>query len=107
MLLPPSYLGPESSSSGPLPPVASSQPSRTGKYKNLAIIGAIISVLGYVLMILYWNGHTNWFEALYPVSTGFGASFVFQSNFIALTAAVAKEEVAMATGSLVSLLVLL
>ena len=54
-------------------------------------------------MILRWTGHINWFESLYPVPASFGAWFVYSSNFIALTAAVAKDEVAIATGALVSL----
>lgn len=40
---------------------------RTGKYKSLLLGGTAISAAGYALIVLRWNGNTNWLESLYVI----------------------------------------
>jgi len=45
--------------------------SRTGRYKLLSILGAILASLSYTLILARWHRHTSFLESLYTVPGGF------------------------------------
>lgn len=73
---------------------------RTGRYKALAILASMSASLSYGLLILRWHGKTGWWESLDIVPGGFGTGMTISAAFIALTAAVSKTDIAIATGGL-------
>jgi len=73
---------------------------RTGRYKLIAIIGAIASSTSYTLMILRWHGHTSFLESLYIVPGGFGNGIALSAMFVALTAGIEHCEMAIGSSGL-------
>ncbi|KAK0713926.1 major facilitator superfamily domain-containing protein [Lasiosphaeria miniovina] len=62
--------------------------NRSGKYKFLVIFAVACSSCGYLLLMLTWHGHTNWFESLYIMPGGFGTGIAQSAVFISLQAVV-------------------
>lgn len=65
---------------------------RNGKYKLPTIISGLSQILAYTLLILRWQGHTNFWESLYVFGGGFGLGASYSALFIALAASVTEEE---------------
>jgi len=70
---------------------------KTGRYKALLILAGLIASISYVLLYFFWNGHTSSWESLYIFPGGIGTGIASASAFIAMTALLAPEEMAMAT----------
>jgi MFS family permease len=73
---------------------------RTGRYKALIILATICSSASYFLLILRWDGHTNWLESLYIVPGGFGSGIVQSALFISIQAAIDPAYAAVAASNL-------
>jgi predicted MFS family arabinose efflux permease len=73
---------------------------RTGRYKALIILATICSSSAYLLLILRWDGHTNWVESLYILPGGFGTGIVQSALFISIQAAIDPAHAAVATSNL-------
>ncbi|KAI5927578.1 major facilitator superfamily domain-containing protein [Camillea tinctor] len=73
---------------------------RTGRYKSLLVSAGIVSSIAYVLLILRWNGHTNWLESLYIIPGGFGNGISGTAVFIALQASIDPSDKAVAASGL-------
>jgi len=73
---------------------------RTGRYKLIAVIGALSSSTAYLLMMLRWHGHTSFLESLYIIPGGFGNGIALSASFISLTAGVEPCQVAIASSGL-------
>ncbi|GAB1210348.1 hypothetical protein APSETT445_009139 [Aspergillus pseudonomiae] len=71
---------------------------RTGRYKTLLVIGGLIAAITHVLMLIRWNGHTNIGESLYIIPGGIGTGIASASAFVAMTALLEPQDMAMATG---------
>ncbi|KFY33322.1 hypothetical protein V494_07735 [Pseudogymnoascus sp. VKM F-4513 (FW-928)] len=72
---------------------------RTGRYKALLTIASACASVSYLLLILRWHGHTNWLESLYVVPGGFGSGMLNSAAFVALTATIDRDQVAMAAST--------
>lgn len=73
---------------------------RTGRYKNLIVLATLLSCASYVLLIVRWHGKISAWEVLETFPGGFGMGVVGSGIFIALTAALEQEHIAMATGGM-------
>ncbi|KFY08941.1 hypothetical protein V492_05752 [Pseudogymnoascus sp. VKM F-4246] len=72
---------------------------KTGRYKALLTIASACASVSYLLLILRWHGHTNWLESLYVVPGGFGSGMLNSAAFVALTATIDRDQVAMAAST--------
>ena len=70
---------------------------KTGRYKVLLILAGLVASISYVLLYFFWNGHTSSWESFYIFPGGIGTGIASASAFIAMTALLAPEEMAMAT----------
>ncbi|KAJ5248600.1 hypothetical protein N7468_000051 [Penicillium chermesinum] len=77
---------------------------KTGSYRTLLVLAGLIASVTYVLLYFRWNGHTGFWESLYIIPGGMGTGMASASAFIAMTAALAPGEVAMATAGYMLLL---
>ncbi|KAF1849201.1 MFS general substrate transporter [Cucurbitaria berberidis CBS 394.84] len=73
---------------------------RTGRYKALILVATIVAATGYLLLILRWHGHTNWFESLYIFPGGFGMGIVLSALFISVQVSIPPAFIAIATSTL-------
>ncbi|KAI1491860.1 major facilitator superfamily domain-containing protein [Biscogniauxia mediterranea] len=73
---------------------------RTGRYKSPVVLAGMVSCLSYGLMILRWNGHTNWLESLYITPGGFGTGVSGTAVFIALQSSIDPSDKAVAASGL-------
>ncbi|KAE8370217.1 major facilitator superfamily domain-containing protein [Aspergillus caelatus] len=71
---------------------------RTGRYKALLVVGGLVAAITHVLMLIRWNGHTNFGESLYIIPGGIGTGIASASAFVAMTALLEPQNMAMATG---------
>ncbi|OBT43074.1 hypothetical protein VE00_05542 [Pseudogymnoascus sp. WSF 3629] len=72
---------------------------KTGRYKALLTTASACASISYLLLILRWHGHTNWLESLYVVPGGFGSGMLNSAAFVALTATIDRDQVAMAAST--------
>ncbi|KAF8867335.1 MFS general substrate transporter [Acephala macrosclerotiorum] len=70
---------------------------RTGRYKVLILLASVSACTAYITIILRWHGATYAWEALEIAPGGFGSGVATTSTFIALTAAMSHENMAVAT----------
>lgn len=70
---------------------------KTGRYKMLLTLAGLIASVSYALLYLLWDGHTGFWESLYIIPGGLGTGIASASAFIAMTAILPPEEMAMAT----------
>jgi predicted MFS family arabinose efflux permease len=70
---------------------------RTGHYKALLIAAGLVASVSYILLFLRWEGSTGFWESLYILPGGIGTGIASASAFVAMTALLPPEEVAMAT----------
>lgn len=70
---------------------------RTGHFKILLVLAGMIAAVSYGLLYLRWNGDTGFWESLFIFPGGFGTGVASASAFVAMTAMLPAEEVAMAT----------
>ena len=70
---------------------------RTGHYKSLLIAAGLVASISYILLFLRWEGNTGFWESLYILPSGLGTGIASASAFVAMTALLPAEEVAMAT----------
>lgn len=73
---------------------------RTGTYKALTLVGLIISTIGYILLSIYWHGHTNLWESFYIAPGAFGTGIIGSSLFVYLAAGVDESQMAIASTGL-------
>jgi MFS family permease len=73
---------------------------RTGKYKTLIVLATLVSCTSYVLLIVRWHGKISAWEVLETLPGGFGMGVVGSGIFIALTASLEQQHIAMATGGM-------
>ncbi|EEU37711.1 uncharacterized protein NECHADRAFT_53466 [Fusarium vanettenii 77-13-4] len=73
---------------------------RTGNHRALLITGTLLSIFGYLLIILRWRGNTGWLGSLYILLSGFGTGFVQSAVFISLQSAVEKTKLTAAISCL-------
>ncbi|KAH8891799.1 MFS general substrate transporter [Thozetella sp. PMI_491] len=74
--------------------------NRSGRYKWLVFFATFCACVSYGLLMLRWDGDTNWWESLYIMPGGFGTSIVGSSIFIAVQASVEKRHVAAAVSTI-------
>ena len=55
------------------------------------MLATIVAAICYTLLILRWQGNTNFWESLYIIPGGFGTGMAEASVFIGLTASVKAE----------------
>ena len=70
---------------------------RTGQYKILLVVASLVASISYVLLYFRWNGNTGLWESLYIIPGGLGTGIASASAFVAMTASLPAEEIAMAT----------
>jgi hypothetical protein len=70
---------------------------RTGYYKNLLVLASLIASISYVLLYFRWNGDTGFWESLDIIPGGVGTGIASAAAFVAMTASLPAEEIAMAT----------
>lgn len=70
---------------------------RTGHFKILLVAAGLVASTSYGLLYLRWDGHTGFWESLFILPGGLGTGIASASAFIAMTAMLPAEEVAMAT----------
>jgi predicted MFS family arabinose efflux permease len=70
---------------------------RTGYYKILLVLASLIASLSYVLLYFRWNGSTGFWESFDIIPGGLGTGIASAAAFVAMTASLPAEEVAMAT----------
>lgn len=70
---------------------------RTGQYKILLVIAGIVASLSYLLLYIYWDGHTGFWQSLFILPGGLGTGIAAASSFIAMSSMLPPEEMAMAT----------
>lgn len=75
-------------------------PNRTGSYKALTLVGLVISTIGYILLSIYWHGHTNLWESFYIAPGAFGTGIISSSLFVYLAAGVDESQMAIASTGL-------
>ncbi|KAI0020297.1 MFS general substrate transporter [Xylariomycetidae sp. FL0641] len=61
---------------------------RTGRYKLLILAASTSASVSYLLLILRWQGHTNWWESLYIFLGGLGSGMSSSAIFVSLNAVV-------------------
>ncbi|KAJ5583763.1 hypothetical protein N7535_002383 [Penicillium sp. DV-2018c] len=70
---------------------------RTGQFKSLLVVAGLVASISYILLYLLWNGNTGFRESLYILPGGSGTGIAAASSFIAMSAMLPPEEIAMAT----------
>lgn len=68
--------------------------SKTGRYKALTICASAAACVGYVLVLVFWRGNTQWPQILYIFLGGFGSGVIQSTTFIHLVANLAAKEIA-------------
>ncbi|KAE8395859.1 major facilitator superfamily domain-containing protein [Aspergillus alliaceus] len=71
---------------------------RTGRYKTLLVGGGLVAAVTHVLLFTQWDGRTNFWESLYIIPGGMGTGIASASAFVAMTALLEPQDMAMATG---------
>lgn len=78
-----------------LPPAVISRmsnPSRTGRYKPVLLIGSLTSFFSNFLLFLTWHGDTTPWEALYIFPSGFGTGIAQTAVFASIQASIEKRQ---------------
>ncbi|KAJ5772753.1 hypothetical protein N7457_007649 [Penicillium paradoxum] len=70
---------------------------RTGQFKILLVIAGLVASLSYLLLYLYWEGKTGFWQSLFILPGGLGTGISAASSFIAMSSMLPPEEMAMAT----------
>ena len=70
---------------------------KTGRYKKLILLASLIACTAYITIILRWRGTIHGWEALEISPGGFGSGVTTTSTFIALTADMSHENMAVVT----------
>lgn len=70
---------------------------RTGQFKILLVLAGLVASISYFLLYLRWNGDTKLWESLFIFPGGLGTGIASASSFIAMSAMLPPEEIAMAT----------
>jgi MFS family permease len=73
---------------------------KTGLYKNITLFGVGSGILCYTLLIIRWHGNINPWESLEVIPGGFGTGVMMAATFIALTANISHENMAVATSGM-------
>ena len=71
--------------------------SRTGRYKKLVLLASVSACTAYITIIMRWHGNIHGWEALEIAPGGFASGVTTTSTFIALTADMPHENVAIVT----------
>ncbi|KAJ5715646.1 Major facilitator superfamily domain general substrate transporter [Penicillium malachiteum] len=77
---------------------------KTGCYKPLLVAAGLIAAVSYALLYLKWDGQTGFWDSFYIIPGGFGTGIASAAAFIAMTATLPAEEVAMATAGYMMLI---
>ncbi|KAJ5609852.1 Major facilitator superfamily domain general substrate transporter [Penicillium herquei] len=77
---------------------------KTGCYKPLLVAAGLVAAISYALLYLKWDGQTGFWESFYIIPGGFGTGMASAAAFIAMTATLPSEEVAMATAGYMMLI---
>ncbi|KPM43229.1 hypothetical protein AK830_g3345 [Neonectria ditissima] len=72
--------------------------NNTGRFKPLTQISGLVASLGYVLLMLFWNGSTNRWEAWYIFPSGFGTGMLQAAIFVSMAAGLDASDIGVATG---------
>lgn len=70
---------------------------RTGQFKILLVVAGLVAGISYLLLYLRWDGHSGFWESLFILPGGLGTGIASASSFIAMSAMLPAEEIAMAT----------
>jgi fluoride ion exporter CrcB/FEX len=70
---------------------------KTGRYKKLILLASLVACTAYITIILRWRGAIYGWEALEISPGGFGSGVTTTSTFIALTADMSHENMAVVT----------
>ncbi|KAI0440589.1 major facilitator superfamily transporter [Xylaria telfairii] len=73
---------------------------RTGNYKAVILGSSLFASIGYLLLVIRWFGHTNWWESMYIVLGGFGAGMSGSAVFVSLNAVVEPAHKAVVTSGI-------
>ncbi|KAF3016166.1 hypothetical protein E8E14_009600 [Neopestalotiopsis sp. 37M] len=73
---------------------------KTGRYKALIMFATAAGMLCYLLLILRWQGHTNWAESMYIIPGGLGTGMAQTAVFVALQASISPRDRSSATSAL-------
>ncbi|KAJ5691680.1 Major facilitator superfamily domain general substrate transporter [Penicillium malachiteum] len=77
---------------------------KTGCFKPLLVAAGLVAAISYALLYLKWDGQTGFWESFYIIPGGFGTGMASAAAFIAMTATLPSEEVAMATAGYMMLI---
>ncbi|KAJ9492399.1 hypothetical protein VN97_g827 [Penicillium thymicola] len=69
----------------------------TGQFKILLVLAGLVAGISYLLLYLRWDGHTGFWQSLFILPGGLGTGIAGASSFIAMSAMLPAEEIAMAT----------
>ncbi|KAJ5589585.1 hypothetical protein N7537_012263 [Penicillium hordei] len=70
---------------------------RTGQFKILLVLAGLVAGISYLLLYLRWDGHSGFWQSLFILPGGLGTGIAGASSFIAMSAMLPAEEIAMAT----------
>jgi MFS family permease len=70
---------------------------KAGRYKKLIVLASLIACTAYITIIVGWRGTIYGWEALEISPGGFGSGVTTTSTFIALTADMSHENMAVVT----------
>ncbi|KAF4540782.1 uncharacterized protein LTHEOB_724 [Lasiodiplodia theobromae] len=74
---------------------------RHGNYKAIITLGTTCTSVGYLLMLMRWNGSTGFWESLYIVPGEFGTGAASSALFIALSASLLQPLRAIGSSSII------
>lgn len=69
----------------------------TGQFKMLLVLAGLVAGISYLLLYLRWDGHSGFWQSLFILPGGLGTGIAGASSFIAMSAMLPAEEIAMAT----------
>ncbi|KOS42171.1 hypothetical protein ACN38_g6935 [Penicillium nordicum] len=69
----------------------------TGQFKILLVLAGLVAGISYLLLYLRWDGHSGFWQSLFILPGGLGTGIAGASSFIAMSAMLPAEEIAMAT----------
>lgn len=73
--------------------------TRSHRYKALTAFANVIGIVGFLLILVRWQGDIRWFDGLYVALPGMGMGILQSTTFIHLAASLDHSEIAIASAS--------
>ncbi|KAL8951564.1 MAG: hypothetical protein Q9222_002474 [Ikaeria aurantiellina] len=68
--------------------------NKSKRYKLLSIVAVLLLVASFIAMLLRWHGRISIWESLYIFPAGFAVGLLASTQFVGVSSAVGKEQVA-------------